>query len=459
MAREFRESNIEQMYLLPPDIREWLPQKHRAWFVSQTVEALDLTRMEEKYQSKSGAGPRAYAPATMLKVLVYWYCVGVRSSRKLELATHEQVAFRVLSAGQHPDHDTIARFRRENLGEIEGLFLQVLGLCKKAGLVKLGRVVLDGTKIKASANKSKSRTYEQLNKSEEDLKRQIREALEDAERIDQEEDELYGKGKTEEYLPEELASYEKRAELIKELKKKIEEEAVLEKEKVREEVKKRREEDKQWELDTGQKFEGRYPQEPGVGKKPLISESRRNPTDFDSRIMKENRTGGFIQGYNCQAVVDENQIIIAVKVTNQNNDKALAPVMMEEVRKNTGELPQNLSADSGYFGERDIVRLAPIDCYIPPLEKDKGKRLVEIGDKKITLTEAMKQKLQTSDGKEFYRKRKSTIEPVFGQIKESQFFRAFLLRGMKKVAAEWNLVAMCHNLIKLFRAQSQLALS
>ncbi len=459
MAKEFRECGIDQMFLLPPDIREWLPEGHRAWFISQTVDALDISRMEQSYWSKTGAGPRAYAPRMMLKLLIYGYSVGLRSSRKLEVATHEQVAFRVLSAGQHPDHDTIASFRKENLSEVQGLFLQILGICKKAGLVKMGRLVLDGTKVKASANKSKSRTYQQLNESEAELKIQVREALEEAERIDAEEDELYGKGKTEEYLPEELATHEKRLKVIEALKKKIEAEAESEKQRIKAEVIKRREEDRQWKEKTGEKFEGRYPQEPGVGKKSLIAESRRNPTDFDSRNMKESQTGGFIQGYNCQAVVDEGQIIIATQVTNQNNDKGLASVMMEQVKENTGELPEKLSADSGYFSERDLVRLDAIDCYIPPLERDKGKRLITAGDEKITITEAMRRKLQTLEGETLYRKRKSIIEPVFGQIKETQSFRSFCLRGIEKVTAEWGLVAMCHNLNKLFRAQSAFALN
>jgi len=446
------------MFLLPPDIREWLPAEHRAWFVSETLDAVDITAIEQTYRSKSGTGPKAYSPRMMLKILVYGYCVGVRSSRKLERATIEQVAFRVLSAGQHPDHDTIAGFRKAHLKQIEGLFLQVLNLCKKAGLVKLGHLVLDGTKIKASANKSKSRTYEKLNKGEQELREQIRAMLEDAERIDEEEDEIYGKGKKEEDLPKELHNREKRLEKIQELKKQMEEEAEIERKKVQDEVKKRREEDKQWNESTGQKIEGRYPQEPGVGKKPLITESRRNPTDFDSRIMKENRTGGFIQGYNCQAVVDENQIMVVAEVTNQNNDKGLAPLMMEKVKSNTGKHPDQLSADAGYFGERDLVRLSHIDCYIPPLEKDKGKRLIETGKGKITLTEAMKQKLESPEGKKLYKKRKTIVEPVFGQIKEAQCFRQFLLRGMEKVAAEWQLIAMCHNLNKMFTLQNRVSI-
>ena len=182
----------------------------------------------------------------MLKILIYGYSVGVRSSRKLELATHEQVPFRVLSAGQHPDHDTLARFRRENLKWVETLFLQVLGLCKKTGIVKIGRLILDGTKVKASANKTKSRTYAQVVKSEAKLKRQIQEALREAEQVDQEEDKQHGQGKNDEYLPEKLSTDEKRLKIIQELKKKIEIKVELEKEKIKAEVKKRREEDRQW---------------------------------------------------------------------------------------------------------------------------------------------------------------------------------------------------------------------
>jgi transposase len=450
MAKEFRDYNLDQIFLLPPDIRDWLPEKHRAWFISETIDAMDFSAIEAKYISKTGSGPRAYAPRMMLKLLVYGYCIGVRSSRKLERATFEHVAFRVLSGGQNPDHDTIARFRREHLSEVEGIFLQVLGLCKTAGLSKLGNVVLDGTKVKASANKSKSRTHKQVSESQAELKKQIREMLEDADKIDQEEDIIFGKGKTEEDLPEELWDRVKRLKKIEELKNKIEQDSHKEREKIREETKKRRNEDAQWELETGQKIEKRYLQEPGTGKKPLITESRRNPTDFDSRIMKDSQTGGYIQAYNCQAVVDEQQIILVAEVTNQVNDKGLAPSMMEQLKKNTHHPAEKIRADAGYFSERDLVRLKNIDCYIPPLERDKGKRLVEREGKKITLTEQMRKKLQESEAKEFYSKRKSIVEPVFGQIKEAQGFRQFLLRGMEKVSAEWKLIALCHNLNKLF---------
>jgi transposase len=452
MAKGFRDYSMDQMFLLPPDVRDWLPSNHRAWFVSQIVDDLELGEIESKYRTETGSGPRAYSPRMMLKLLVYGYCVGVRSSRKIERATFEQVAFRVLSGEQHPDHDTIADFRRDHLKEVEGLFIQVLGFCKKAGLLKLGHLVLDGTKIKASANKSKSRSYDQVKASEEELSKKIRDMLEEAERIDREEDEVYGKGKTEEDLPPELNSDEKRLKKIRELKKQIEEEAQQEKEKIKAETLKRRAEDEKWTERTGQKIEKRYAQEPGVGKKPLISQSRRNPTDFDSRVMKENQTGGFIQGYNCQAVVDENQIIVVAEATNQNNDKALAPAMMDKVYEITGEKPEKLSADSGYFGERDLARLEGIDCYIPPLERDKGKRLIVENGENITLTEQMKRKLQGSEGKAFYSKRKTIVEPVFGQVKETQNFRQFLLRGLEKVNGEWKLVSLCHNLNKLFRA-------
>jgi len=457
MAKEFRDYNLDQIFLLPPDIRDWLPEKHRAWFISETLDAMDFSAIEAKYISKTGSGPRAYSPRMMLKLLVYGYCVGVRSSRKLERATFEQVAFRVLSGGQNPDHDTIARFRRDHLSEVEGIFLQVLELCKTAGLSKVGNVVLDGTKIKASANKSKSRTYEQASETEAGLKKQIREILEEAEKIDQEEDVIFGKGKTEEDLPEELRTRVKRLKKIEELKNKIVEDSQREKEKIIEENKVRRHEDAQWESETGQKIEKRYPQEPGTGKKPLITESRRNPTDFDSRIMKESQTGGFIQAYNCQAVVDEQQIILVAEVTNQANDKGLAPSMMEQLKKNTNHPAEQIRADSGYFSERDLVRLKNADCYIPPLEKDKGKRIVEKDGEKITLTEQMKRKLQEPEAKKFYSKRKTIVEPVFGQIKEAQGFRQFLLRGMKKVSAEWKLIALCHNLNKLFVSEWALA--
>jgi transposase len=452
MANHFRYYEVNQDLLLPPSLRDWLPEGHLAYFVSETVEQMDLSDFVSSYQSRTGKGAPATDPRMLLKLLIYGYCLGVRSSRKIEKATHENVAFRFLSADQHPDHDTIATFRVRHLEAIEGLFLQVLKLCQKAGLVKLGYVALDGTKIRASANKSKCRTYSQLMKSEEELKLLVAEMLRDAEEADRREDEKYGKHEKGDELPEALQTHEKRLKKIRELLQEIEAEAQDEKVRIAEETKLKKRDDAQWREETGQRFTGRYPQTPGVGVKAEIAESRRSPTDFDARILKEQSTGGYILGYNCQAVVDkQSQIIVAQDVVNQNNDKQLAPPMVEKVRANLDALPHRLAADADYFSERDVVKLEQqgVTCYMPPKEGANGKRFTEDGK---TFTEAMRDRLDAGLGRAFYRLRKMLIEPVFGQIKERQDFRRFSLRSLDKAKAEWALVTLCHNLHKLHLA-------
>jgi hypothetical protein len=354
-----------------------------------------------------------------------------------------------LAAEQHPDHDTIAHFRERHIEALNQLFVQVLRLCQEAGLVKLGYVALDGTKVKAYANKSKSRTHEQLMKSKEELEQEVEKILREAQEEDERENKKYGRGKQGDELPEDLQNPTRRLEKIQQLLKKIEAEAQDEKQRVIEEKKRKQKEDEQWEEQTGQKVPARYPQVPGTGKKPEITQSRRNPTDFDSRIMKEQSSGGFIQAYNCQAAVDKSsQVIVAQQVVNQVNDKQLAPIMMKKVEQNVGELPRRLAADKDYFSERDIGALekSGVTCYIPPTKTAKGKRRTRSG---VTISEQMRQKLSHSTGKCFYSLRKMVVEPVFGQIKERQRFRQFLLRGIDKVAGEWALVTLCHNLQKL----------
>jgi len=455
----FRYYDFNQDFLLPPSLREWLPKGHLAYFVSEIIESLDLSDIVSSYQGKTAAGAPAMDPRLMLKLLVYGYCVGIRSSRKIERASYEDVAFRVLATDQHPDHDTISTFRRRHIDALNQLYVQVLRLCQEAGLVKLGYVALDGTKVKAFANKSKSRTYVQLMKSKKELEEMVEQILREAEEEDQREDKKYGKGKRGDELPEDLQDPTKRLEKIKHFLKKIEAEAQDEKIRVEEETKRKKNEDRQWEEETGQKVPARYPQSPGVGKKPLITEARRNPTDFDSRIMKEQSSGGFIQAFNCQAAVDkESQVIVAQRVVNQVNDKQLAPPMTEKIRQNVGKLPRRLAADKDYYSERDVATLqnAGVSCYIPPTEKAEGKRRTDSGK---TITEQMRRKLDTGIGKGFYGLRKTVVEPVFGQIKERQRFRQFLLRGINKVAGEWALITLCHNLHKLHLARRPVPVS
>jgi len=452
MAKYFRTYNIDQPMLFAPDVREWLPERHLAYFISDIIEDMDLSEVYASYVSKSGRGASAIDPRLLLKLLIYGYCKGVRSSRRIEQATYEDIAFRVLACQEHPDHDTIASFRARHTKAFSKIFLSVLKLCQKSGLVKMGHVCLDGTKIRASANKTKSRNVGDLMKSDADLTKEIEAMLAEAEAVDHAEDKKYGKGKRGDELPDQLKDRVKRKKLIKELLEKIEKEAKEKKESYIAEKESKTSEDKAWEWDTGQKIERRPPNNPTNKPTEEIVTSRRNPTDYDSRVMKDGQSGGYIQAYNCQAVVDSKaQIIVATSVNSQTNDKQLAVPMIESAIKNTGMTPQFMSADNGYYSERDIVKLEKlgVDPYIPPTRNSQGKRLVRSGCSKLTVTSFMQEKLQSKTGSSIYRRRKTIIEPVFGQIKEAKKFRSFLLRGKEKAQGEWELMAACHNIMKL----------
>lgn len=454
MARNFRSYNINQPLLFESNPRDWLPDGHIAFFISDIVESMDLSFIYNSYRMK--AGRPAYDPRLMLKLLIYGYSKGVRSSRAIERATVDDVAFRVLAANNHPDHDSIAEFRRRHLEAFHAIFLNVLDLCGKAGLLKCNHVSLDGTKVKANAKKSKSRKYPELLKSREELEFEVQMIIDQAEEIDRTEDKLYGKGKRGDEIPPELKNKKKRKALIDRLVAEIEKEAkakVKEYPSKKEEMKK---EDDEWMAETGLKFERRPPKNPTGKPVEKIIESRRNPTDYSSRIMKQSSTGGYIQGYNCQAAVDvESQVIVAADVFNQTNDKGLSRPMLDQSIKNTESVPQQFSADNGYYSERDIVWLEKksVDPYIPPTEDSKGKRRIKTPDGVKTVTDCMREKLKTEDGKAIYGLRKMTTEPVFGQIKEIRQFRSFLLRGLDKVKAEWQLIAVAHNIGKLHRLQ------
>lgn len=456
MSKVFRGYDVRQPLLFATDLREWLPESHLVHFISDVVESLDLAEIYKSYAPRDTRGAPPIDPRLMLKVLIYGYSVGIRSSRKLEKATYEDVGFRILCCDQHPDHDTIASFRKRHLKALHGLFVQVLRLCQEGGLVKLGHVSLDGTKIKANAKKSKSRTYTKLKKSERELTSEIDTILAEAQAVDAEEDRRYGKRRGDE-LPERLQDLKNRREVIKELLGKIKKEAKSKRAEYKAEKKRKKQEDDDWFAETGERIESRPPNNP-IGK-PIedVVPARRNPTDYDSRVMKDHQTGGYIQAYNCQAVVDaDSQVIVAVEVTNQTNDKQLAPTMMAAVKENTGRFPETLTADAGYFSERDIISLekSGIDPYIPPTIKSKGKRTINVGRnlRRTTVTGFMREKLSSKTGERIYRARKTIVEPVFGQLKAQRNFRQFLLRGQSQVRGEWQLAAICHNLGKLHRA-------
>lgn len=458
MPRKFRPYDLEQPILLSPNVRDWLPEDHLAFFISDLVDSLDLKDIYRVYLDKDGRGAPPYEPRMLVKLLLYAYCVGVFSSRQIERATYENLAFRALSADQHPDHDSLAAFRKRHLHALAGLFLQVLQLAQRAGLVKMGHVSLDGTKLKADASKHKAMSYDRMTDAEKKLQQEIDSLLKQAQNTDEAEETKHGKAKRGDRLPSELARRESRLKKIQEAKAALEQEAKERAEKEADEVRKKLEERATREEETGKKTPGRTPAMPDPETILPEPKAQRNFTDPESRMMKDGATKEFVQAYNAQIVVDDTaQIIVACGVTQQANDKQqLVPMLLLAI-ENTGEKPQKASEDAGYFSEANVTapELAGIDLYVPPDRQKHG--AVEVPEKETatastSATEQMRQKLRTEAGKETYKMRKAIVEPVFGQIKEVRGFRRFSFRGMVSVGAEWLLVCLTHNILKIFRA-------
>src|SRR5713101_3539512 len=462
MGKCFRSDDLDQTLLLPPSLHDWLPEKHLARFLVDVVDSLDLGAIYASYDEKDGRGQAAYAPTMMVRVLLYGYCTGTCSSRQIEVKTYEDVAFRYLAADAHPDHSSWAEFRRRHLSALAGLFTQALQLCAKAGLVKLGHVALDGTKIQANASKHKAMSYGRMSEAEEKLEAEIKALLQRAEEADTAEDEKYGKGQGREELPTELARRESRLEKIRAAKAELEAEAQREAEEKKAQVEVKLAQRQEQEANTGKKVPGRKPQVPDPKQAVPDAKAQRNFTDPESRIMPDpGHKGSFLQGYNAQIAVDgEAQIIVAAEVLQESNDKQQLAPMLEQVEQNLGSKPQAGSADNGYWNAQQITdpRVQGIDLHVAT-GKQKHGELQAAGEDDPPATEAetslleqMKQKLKTAAGREVYRMRKAIVEPVFGQIKEWRGFRRFLLRGLQKVRAEWKLICLTHNLLKLFRS-------
>jgi len=450
----FRPYEPDQEFLLPPSLRDWLPSDHLVLFVMDLVRELDLSAIYGSYDGSKGGKP-PYHPTMMTSLLFYAYCVGVFSSRKMEKACYEQIPFRVLTADQHPDHDTIAAFRRRHLKALSSLFVQVLHLCQKAGLVKLGHVSLDGTKVKANASKHKAMSYARMEKSAKELEEEVARLLTEAQQTDEQEDDLYGKGRRGDELPEDLRFKESRLRKIREAMKSLEAET-------KEEADKEREARKQQEealAQKGKKRKGRKPKEPSD--KPE-GKAQRNFTDPESRIMKDGASKSFEQCYNCQAAADASQVIVATGVTQEANDKKQVKPMVETIKANLdGRVPEKMTKDSGYFSQKNVEYLEEekIDAYVavdrnkhggPHAQAPRGRI-----PKEITIKERMARKLRTKKGQGIYKKRKQIVEPVFGQIKEVRGFRRFHLRGLEAVTGEWDLVCLTHNVLKLFHSGFQ----
>ena len=451
MGDDFRPLNRETPMLLPASIQEWLPEQHMARFVVELVEQLDLREITSRYGGSGGR--RAYHPAMLVALLLYGYATGVFSSRKLEEATYDSVAFRYLSGDEHPDHDTIANFRKRFLGELEGLFKQVLELARELGTLRLGRVSLDGTKVQGNASKHKAMSWGYANKLEQQLEGEVQTLLKLAEQADQE-----AEAEQQELdIPEELQRREERLAAIREAKEKIEARAQERYEAERTEYEEKLKRRQKREAATGKKMGGRPPKEPEAGPK---EKDQVNFTDEESRIMP-GANGDFVQGYNAQAVVaQESHMVVATHVSQATNDKQEVEPALNELKKVEEELgkPEVLVADAGYHSKENVERCVEqdIEPYIAGSRERHNQALEDRlnaapeGPADTDAVTAMKHRLQTAEGKAIYSKRKATVETVFGVIKEVLGFRRFHLRGLRGAEGEWSLVCTAWNLKRLY---------
>jgi len=455
MGQHFKPYDRDQQFLLPPSLRDWLPEGDLAYFVCELVEALDLGEFYHHYEvsdatgskRKAASGQPAYHPKLMVALLLYAYCNGTPSSRRIARLCERDAGYRVVSADQQPNFRTISEFRRIHLKALEGLFVQVLRLARQAGLVKLGHVALDGTKVKANASKHKAMSYGRMQEKEAQYAEEVDDLLRRAEEADRSEDGLYGPGDRGDELPAELRFRERRLKKIREAKQALEEQALAQ---ARAEG--TIDEDGQPKPRQG----GRSPKTPPGQPKP---KAQRNFTDPESRIMKMG-SKAFDQAYNCQAAVDdEAQVIVAGQATNASNDKQQVAPMVEQIKTNLEQMPTKLSADSGYYSEDNVryVRGEAIDDYICPNRLKHGEPSPPVQGripKALSFIDRIRRKLLTKKGRVTYGLRKQIVEPVFGQMKQCRGLRQFLLRGLDKVNGEWSLWTTTHNVLKLCAAQA-----
>jgi transposase len=500
--KSFRPWNPEQTLLLPPSPVDWLPENHLVFFLLDLAAELDLEAIHAVYRQKDPRGEKAYEPRMMVVLLLYAYCVGLPSSRKIEKACWEDAAFRVLTGNQQPDHSRISDFRCRHLAALAGLFVQVLRLCQKAGLVSLGQVALDGTKVKANASKHKAMSHERMLKSERQLEAEMRALLRKAEIIDAQEDGQVGKGKRGDELPEELQRRSSRLEWIRKAKAELEAEAAAAKARQRQEQAEaaeqeaaqaeasgdeqlskraaRRSRGARKRADDAKKLTIEMAEAAGLdlstlaaaaGTDPLAMPQRtlptnatgnpkltaqRNFTDPDSHILKG--ADGWIQGYNAQAAVDgDHQVIVAIGVSNQPSDAVHLLPMLERIEANTGQLPDALIADAGYCSTANLEACEDrgLQAYISTSRQQHGQRPRPSRGRPprdLSARGRMDRKLRSKAGQTIYALRKTIVEPVFGQIKGVRGLDRFRLRGLEQVNGEWALMATTHNILKLFRA-------
>jgi transposase len=435
MRKGYRSYLPEQDLLLPPSLRQWLPENHLVYFVSDVVDQLDLSAIHAVYE-KEKRGQPPYDPSLMTKLLVYGYCIGVFSSRRIQKRLQEDIPFKVLAAGNEPDFRTLSDFRKIHIATLQSLFEQVLAMVLECGAIQLGRVSVDGTKLKANASKHKAMSYSRMKEKQQQLKEEVKHLLEQAEAADEAEDRQYGSKRGDE-LPEELQRRETRLAKIKEAKKVIEQRArnkAAEEGKGTAEAKRAKPEDK----------------------------DQYNFTDPESRIMKG--ADGFVQGYNAQAAVEpELLLIVGQTVTEASNDKQQLMPMVELIEQQSGQRPEAILADNGYCSEENLEHLESagqrerkIEGFIATGKQKHGEHRLPAKrgplPKGATKVDRMKRKLQTKVGKAIYAARKCVVEPVFGQIKQARGFRQFLLRGKEKVKGEWALLCLTHNILRFYAA-------
>ena len=445
MVNKFIPTNRDQQYLFPPSIRDWLPEEHLARFVVDIVSELNLQPLADGY---SGKGHKAYHPEILLSLLFYGYATGVFSSRKIEKATYDSVAFRFISANTHPDHDTIATFRKRFLEQLKPLFVQILMLAREMGLLKLGKVSLDGTKIKANASKHHALSWGHACKLEKQLQAEVNELIRLAEQADSEEipDEMD--------IPKELGRRQDRLDAIARAKAKIEQRAA---ERYAQEQKEYQEKLAKRQAEDGKKPRGPKPKPPMPGPR---KKDQVNLTDEESRIMPSSDKG-FVQAYNGQATVDvETMLIIESHISQAPNDKQelrTALASLDELPEKFGKVDTML-ADAGYYSDGNTAscKMFGIEPYIPPNREKHNQPLAARFVDPTHLPEdaepvdKMRNKLKTVEGRKVYAQRKSTVEPVFGIIKHVLGFRQFFLRGLEAVSGEWTLMSIAWNIKRMF---------
>lgn len=456
MSKQFRTCSLDQPFLLPPSLQDWLPENHLARFVAEVVHQLDLNEIYDCYERKDGRGLAAYHPEMLTRVLLYGYAIGESSSRRIEQATFDNVAFRYLAANQHPDHDTIASFRQQHLESLGRLFVQALQLCQKAGLVKLGYVAIDGTKLQANASTRKSMSYQKLGEQEQYWRQQVDEMLRRACEVDEEES-ASGQQRCNE-LPAELGGAQSRLKRLEQAKRELEHEA-----------RQRLEEAQREWSSRGKRGRPRKGEEPPRHTKECHKERKRyyralrnaacpsraqNVTDPDSRQMHDNGRGCIVQGYNAQLAVDrETQVIVAAEVTQDVLDRGQLLTMMESTERNAGQQPEVVTADAGYWDTETVQQAihSGVQVLVPP----DGAATLKIRQPRQMannpLAQRMRAELATEAGRALYRIRQAVVEPVIGYIKDLRGFRRFALRGLSRVRAEWRIICTTHNLLKLFR--------